>query len=224
MRVGDEKDPDEADTVGAITLRKEHLTFNATENIVHFHFLGKDSVEWDKELKCELQAFFNLQYYWSTCKEYLFEGINSTDVAEFLREGMDGLSAKTFRTWKATQTVKAIFKIHEDFVNKYPSWKQKMVFKEANLAAAMILNHKKALSKNYDVVLAKKQAKTKIAKDNEKATTELGFFMRSSGYNLGTSLRAYVDPRVMKEWGDRHGIDVSQFYTSALKKKFSWAW
>ena len=28
MRVGDEKDPDEADTVGATTLRKEHLKFN----------------------------------------------------------------------------------------------------------------------------------------------------------------------------------------------------
>ena len=27
MRVGDEKDPDEADTVGAITLRAEHITF-----------------------------------------------------------------------------------------------------------------------------------------------------------------------------------------------------
>ena len=27
MRVGDEKDPDEADTVGAITLRKEHISF-----------------------------------------------------------------------------------------------------------------------------------------------------------------------------------------------------
>jgi DNA topoisomerase-1 len=27
MRVGDEKDPEEADTVGASTLRVEHITF-----------------------------------------------------------------------------------------------------------------------------------------------------------------------------------------------------
>ena len=31
MRVGDEKDPDEADTVGATTLRKEHIKITANE-------------------------------------------------------------------------------------------------------------------------------------------------------------------------------------------------
>ena len=39
MRVGDEKDPDEADTVGATTLRKEHIKL--TENSIEFDFLGK---------------------------------------------------------------------------------------------------------------------------------------------------------------------------------------
>ncbi len=33
MRVGDEKDPDEADTVGATTLRKEHLKFKEIDDI-----------------------------------------------------------------------------------------------------------------------------------------------------------------------------------------------
>ena len=42
MRVGDEKDPDEADTVGAITLRKEHIKIEG--DTLHFDFLGKDSV------------------------------------------------------------------------------------------------------------------------------------------------------------------------------------
>ena len=39
MRVGDEKDPDEADTVGATTLRKEHIKI--TTNTIEFDFLGK---------------------------------------------------------------------------------------------------------------------------------------------------------------------------------------
>ena len=47
MRVGDEKDPDEADTVGAITLRAEHIKIEG--DILHFDFLGKDSVRWVKE-------------------------------------------------------------------------------------------------------------------------------------------------------------------------------
>ena len=42
MRVGDEKDPDEADTVGATTLRKEHIKLSG--NAIEFDFLGKDSV------------------------------------------------------------------------------------------------------------------------------------------------------------------------------------
>ena len=51
MRVGDEKDPDEADTVGATTLRKEHIKI--TSNAIDFDFLGKDSVRWQETVKAE---------------------------------------------------------------------------------------------------------------------------------------------------------------------------
>ncbi|MDI6905314.1 MAG: hypothetical protein QMD13_07500 [Candidatus Bathyarchaeia archaeon] len=50
IRVGDEKDPGEADTVGAITLRPEHIKIDG--NVLHFDFLGKDSVRWVKKHKC----------------------------------------------------------------------------------------------------------------------------------------------------------------------------
>ena len=48
MRVGDEKDEDEADTVGASTLRVEHVKLDG--NRAQFDFLGKDSVRWLKVL------------------------------------------------------------------------------------------------------------------------------------------------------------------------------
>ena len=48
MRVGDEKDPDEADTVGATTLRKEHIKLSG--NAIEFDFLGKDSVRWKETI------------------------------------------------------------------------------------------------------------------------------------------------------------------------------
>ncbi|MBS3793272.1 MAG: DNA topoisomerase I, partial [Candidatus Thorarchaeota archaeon] len=48
LRVGDEKDPDEADTVGATTLRAEHVTFR--EDSIVFDFRGKDYVKWHKEI------------------------------------------------------------------------------------------------------------------------------------------------------------------------------
>ena len=50
LRVGDEKDPDEADTIGATTLRPEHITLHPDGN-AEFRFLGKDSVLWHKTLE-----------------------------------------------------------------------------------------------------------------------------------------------------------------------------
>ena len=61
MRVGDEKDPDEADTVGAITLRSEHIKIEG--DILHFDFLGKDSVRWVKQVKAPPPVIKNIEYF-----------------------------------------------------------------------------------------------------------------------------------------------------------------
>ena len=108
MRVGDEKDPDEADTVGAITLRAEHVKIDG--NQLNFHFLGKDSVEWDKTLPAPPEVIRNIQNYMQTSKQYLFEGVDSKKVARFLSEKIPKLSAKVFRTWKCTTTLETALK------------------------------------------------------------------------------------------------------------------
>ena len=83
MRVGDEKDPDEADTVGAITLRSEHIKI--VGDTLHFDFLGKDSVRWVKEYKAPPSVIKNIQEFSKdTTKEYLFQGIDSKKVSRFL--------------------------------------------------------------------------------------------------------------------------------------------
>ena len=64
MRVGDEKDPDEADTVGAITLREEHIKI--VGDIIHFDFLGKDSVRWVKEYKAPPEVIKNIENFSKT--------------------------------------------------------------------------------------------------------------------------------------------------------------
>ncbi len=48
--MGDEKDEDEADTVGATTLRPEHVKLH-DNGVAEFRFLGKDSVLWHKKLE-----------------------------------------------------------------------------------------------------------------------------------------------------------------------------
>jgi DNA topoisomerase-1 len=46
---------------------------------------------------------------------------------------------------------------------------------------------------------------------------------KTKEYNLNTSLKSYIDPRVYKAWLDKVGIDWTKVYTSSLQKKFSWA-
>jgi DNA topoisomerase-1 len=50
IRVGNEKNDDEADTVGCCSLRKEHLTFKENNTLV-LDFYGKDSMRFKKESK-----------------------------------------------------------------------------------------------------------------------------------------------------------------------------
>ena len=133
MRVGDEKDPDEADTVGAITLRKEHIKI--VGDTLHFDFLGKDSVRWVKEYKAPPEVIKNIEYFSKTSKEYLFEGIDSKHVSRFLSEKMPKLTAKVFRTWRCTKTVKE--ELEKSGVTKDdPDYKKSFAAKMANFKVA----------------------------------------------------------------------------------------
>ena len=42
-------------------------------------------------------------------------------------------------------------------------------------------------------------------------------------YNLGTSLRNYIDPRVMRAWLTYVDLDWDAIYTTTLRRKFKWA-
>ena len=42
-------------------------------------------------------------------------------------------------------------------------------------------------------------------------------------WNLTTSLKSYIDPRVFYRWGQRIDYDVlEKHYSKALRRKFSW--
>ncbi|HMD79218.1 MAG TPA: LAGLIDADG family homing endonuclease, partial [Nitrososphaerales archaeon] len=105
MRVGDEKDEDEVDTVGASTLRVEHVKVDT--NKVKFDFLGKDSVRWKKDLllePSEQSVVRNLSDFTSKKKpdDEIFHHIDSTMVNQYLSSIVPGLTAKVFRTYHAT--------------------------------------------------------------------------------------------------------------------------
>jgi DNA topoisomerase-1 len=241
MRVGDEKDEDEADTVGASTLRVEHLIF-PRPNTVDFDFFGKDYVRWQKTLEVspdESVAIENLKEF---CKgkqpdDLIFDGITSRHVNDFLGRASKGLTAKVFRTYLATSVVKEYLKLHNTFREGTPEYDKIYEAKLANLEAAIKCNHKRTPPKNFDLTLQKKkdrlaqleQSTPKTDKQKEKLKERIAKLKRqielaeqTRDYNLNTSLRNYIDPRVFKSWADKLKLDWKVLYTATLQRKMAW--
>ena len=67
-----------------------------------------------------------------------------------------------------------------------------------------------------------RKRKAKHAERIEKLELQINLTEKTRDYNLGTSLRNYIDPRIFKPWTDEVGADWEKLYTSALQKKFLW--
>ena len=64
--------------------------------------------------------------------------------------------------------------------------------------------------------------KLKLAGRVEKMRRQVELTKMTRDYNLNTSLRNYIDPRVYKSWADRVGLDWKLLYTSTLQRKMAW--
>jgi DNA topoisomerase-1 len=339
MRVGDEKDEDEADTIGATTLRPEHVKINGTT--VVFNFLGKDSIEWNKTVEFPEEVIVVLQELIQIAKEsgedkpQIFSDIGSRHVNAFLNDIVEGLTAKIFRTYHASRTVDNTLE-ESDVNDSDPEFLKKEAAIMANLEAAILCNHMKQESKTFtnrlqkfrerkikaneriekaktnqkqrenrlEVLKENLKTKRKIAREQEKklndvkaeynslreqdkpddpkekvrykkqlermkksvdsqkkrvetankriesAKNQLDRGKNSLGtakervykaamaykkiesqervakktknWNLGTSLKSYIDPRIYRDWGKEVDYDWKNYYTATLQKKFSW--
>jgi len=106
LRVGNEKGEDEADTVGCCSLRVEHIRCDPGNKIT-LDFLGKDSMRYLNTIEVQPIVYQILQ---SCCNakspnQDIFDRINAGKLNEYLKESMDDLSAKVFRTYNASFTL-----------------------------------------------------------------------------------------------------------------------
>jgi DNA topoisomerase-1 len=239
MRVGDEKDEDEADTVGATTLRVEHVILRNEE--VSFDFLGKDSVRWLKVLPdVEPNVMNNLREFTKGKKpeELIFDGVTSSKVNSYLGGIVSGLTAKVFRTYHATNVVRDYLSSVEDEVNRDDAESGLYFARMANLQAAILCNHKRTPPKSWDESLRKREEKVKALKAVHpltarqtdahrrrlrKAELSLETAKLTRDYNLNTSLKNYIDPRIYKAWAGHLGFDWQTLYPKTMRRKFGWA-
>ncbi len=241
MRVGDEKEADEADTVGASTLRVEHLNF--LPHGIEFDFLGKDSVRWEKVLKIDGENSpirKNLKEFSHGKKpeDLVFDGITSQHVNRFLNKAMRGLTAKVFRTHHATETVQSYLRRHNGFKPDESPQLKLYHARVGNLEAAIRCNHKRTPPKTWEGSLLKKQQRLAELKTREvktgkqkarleerikKLKLDVDLQKRTRDYNLNTSLRNYIDPRIYKNWANKAEYDWKGIYPKTLQRKFLWA-
>ncbi len=229
MRVGDEKDEDEADTVGATTLTPKNINI-CQNNLVKFNFIGKDYVEWKKEIILPENVVRNLREFIDNSKLFVFDGVRSEDVNEFLSEIVEGVTAKVFRTYHASKAVRDYMdkaKVNKDDTEAY----KKYIATMANLQAAIVCNHKRKLPKNWKESLEKRKQrleqlklkKTKKSKETAKALQmRIKLMKETKDYNLNTSLKSYVDPRIFYRWSKKVDFDWKKYYSKTLQRKFSW--
>jgi DNA topoisomerase-1 len=151
LRVGDEKDPSEADTVGATTLRPEHVSLH-DDGSAEFRFLGKDSVLWHKHLSLPELVRSNLEDLITNArpsgtgqngdKPQIFPDITSRDVNAYLGDVLPVLTAKVFRTHHATIAVQETLE-QSDVTASDPEYRKWEAASLANLEAAVLCNHTK---------------------------------------------------------------------------------
>ena len=229
IRVGDEEET-ESGTIGATSLRSEHIRLHKNPPKVRLHFLGKDSILFEREQEVSEDAYRNLKEFASD-NERIFNGITTNAVRDFLSEAMPGLSPKVFRTFSATQLFRQQLEM-PSVTTQNSDMEKKMALLKANAAVAQLLNHQKAIPKKWQETYQKRVEmlrSLKGKKGKSAAKRRQGLRLRltqmqlSKKWNLGTSLRNYIDPRVAVEFCQKVGYDWKAYYPKTLVSRFIWA-
>ncbi|KAF8712923.1 hypothetical protein HU200_028705 [Digitaria exilis] len=148
LRAGNEKDDDEADTVGCCTLKVANVTC-LPPNKIQFDFLGKDSVRYFNTVEVEELVYKAIEGF-RTGKEPgkdLFDQLDTTRLNAHLKDLMPGLTAKVFRTYNASITLDGI--LHKE-TEDGTLLEKIAVYQRANKEVAIICNHQRSVSKSHE--------------------------------------------------------------------------
>lgn len=242
LRVGNEKGDDEADTVGVISLRVEHI-----ENLDNFEikldFLGKDSVRYVRTFTVSEPVYNNLVEFKrnKTKDDDIFDKIKTSDMNEYLKTFMEGLTAKVFRTYNASNLfAKELNEITEKYSNYTKDDKFDLLldgFNKANAKVALLCNHQKNISKNFSEQIKKSREHIKELKEKKKNSKDpakyelkikqlkikLELKEELKNLSLGTSKINYIDPRITVGFMKKHNIPMDKIFNKSLQEKFKWA-
>lgn len=241
VRVGGDKDDNDTDTVGASTLRVEHVRLE-DDNHVLFDFLGKDSVQFYKKIQVPTIVFDNFAECVASKSPgtLLFDKITAACINRYLKHFDPLFSAKVFRTRLASTIMHNSLRQSKLKANSSQLEKKAFFFK-ANVQVAITLNHKRTVTTKTTESVKKlklevsNMRKELSAKKAENANTsaleariakkklQLNSKKSSMDISASTSLTNYIDPRLVVSWAKTTDTQISKIYTATLQNKFRWA-
>jgi DNA topoisomerase-1 len=253
LRVGNEKGKDEADTVGTVSLRIEHIKLKEFGKI-ELDFLGKDSVRYINTFSVLPPVYENLQKFIKnkSSDENIFDLISTNDVNKYLKKFMKKLTARVFRTYNSSKLYQdeiiRLSKKPNSIKNYDPSrgfnyskilyWRSSTdktkkkdicvktiidILNNANIAVAMLCNHQKNIGKGSQSLKDKINKLDKEHKNYKDRVNKLKEKEKSSHLALGTSKLNYIDPRITVAFLKKNKIDPSEYYNERELTKFKWA-
>ncbi|CAI0379324.1 unnamed protein product [Linum tenue] len=166
LRAGNEKDEEEADTVGCCTLKVSNVEC-IPPNMIKFDFLGKDSIRYENTVEVELPVFKAIGQFQAGKgeNELLFNALDTSKLNAHLKELMPGLTAKVFRTYNASITLDQ--QLYEE-TEEGDVAEKVVVYQKANKQVAIICNHQRTVSKTHDSQILRLTERIETAKQELK--------------------------------------------------------
>jgi len=237
IRPGVDKDESkEAGTVGLTTLKCSNMKFEEG-NMVTLDFTGKSSIRFQKTFQVSPVVFANLQ---SLCRGKgktveIFPSVNAVTLNDYLKTLMPDLTAKVFRTWKASSILQS--QLDSNIPDPdIPMHEKKLMYDKVNIEVAKALNHKKMgtsderveklKQKITELKEKKKQAKTDKQKASAQKSLDLAKAkLEEAEQNISTSTSKvnYLDPRITIAWAKKGQVAIEKIFNKAQLKKFVWA-
>ncbi len=202
LRAGNEKDDDEADTVGCCSLRVEHIKLQEEGHLLTMDFLGKDSMRHFQTYKLEeqygeigIKVYENFKKFCHGKKPdaEVFDQLTVSDLNDHLKSLMPGLSAKVFRTYNASITLEQQLPLEMDHAT--PVADKVLAYNSANRKVAILCNHQRTVGKGFQDNLDKLKADVRRMKKQMK---ELRAMLKD--VKAGKNVR--LKPEI-KETGDK---------------------
>jgi DNA topoisomerase-1 len=136
------------------------------ENQIEFDFLGKDSMRYHNVVTIIPEVWRNIEIFMQKKQptDNIFDKIDTQALNDYLKELLEGLTAKVFRTYNASSTLQnELNKCQLDGLTMDEKYAK---YKEANKQVAILCNHQKTVSKKVVESMAKKEKYIQILRDN----------------------------------------------------------